>query len=109
MANLVVTDNEALGRLVVGAVADASKREALRANAVDLLNEAGVRKDVDGVLQPLAETDDVVILQDTDAVTHLVIPHKFDDEDFWATHKTRCANLSSLEDFVGHYVLQRCK
>jgi hypothetical protein len=109
MANLVVTDNEASGKLVVDAVEDARKREALRANSVAMLNDAGVRKEVDGVLRPLDDDDDVVILQDTETVTHLVIPHRFDDEGFWATRKHGCANLSSLEDFVGHYVLQRCK
>lgn len=109
MANLVVTDNKALGKLVVDAVDDPGKQKALKDNPVPLLNEAGVRKEVDGALEPLEQDDKIVVLQDNADLTHLVIPHEFEDRTFWAVNKNSCASLSSLESFVGHYVLQRCK
>lgn len=109
MANLVVTDNQALGKLVVDAVDDPSKQQALKENPVPFLNDAGVRKEVGGALEPLEQSDKIVILQDDADVTHLVIPHEFEDRSFWAVNKNSCSSLSSLESFVGHYVLQRCK
>jgi len=109
MANLVVTDNQALGELVVDAVDDPSKQQALKENPVPLLNDAGVRKEINGELEPLEQSDKIVILRDEEDVTHLVIPHQFEDRSFWAINKNDCASLGSLESFVGHYVLQRCK
>jgi len=63
MANLTITDNEALGNLVVDSVDDLSN----------------------------------------------VTPHQFEDKTSRATNKHKSATPGGLEDFVGHYVLLRCR